>query len=229
MVSVQKEQNEELNWAVNYELGMLDPFMEDPEHVPEGKNSQKNSFYPYKNEIEMNQALKLLIASENITSVSWSLWIGMQMDLQDMVRVEETSTSVQPSPNTWPRKKLPLGPSAGNSCRQATPEVEEVDLTVSPARSSRSKPSGFHKFPTSPSPLAPNLKSKTTASSPTTDKGIVSYKTLPDFYSLLDQIERTSFVGALFLEAYAERLRDDLCRECWRKRYVVPEGLEPFL
>ena len=39
-----KSKNEELNWAVNYELGILEPFVEDPEQVPGGKNSQKNTF-----------------------------------------------------------------------------------------------------------------------------------------------------------------------------------------
>jgi hypothetical protein len=82
----------------------------------------------------MKQALKLLFASDNITNASWSLWIGVQMDLQNMLKVEEQSNSVQPSINTPPGKRLPLGPSAGNSGRQKIPEVEEVDLTVSPAR-----------------------------------------------------------------------------------------------
>lgn len=53
---------------------------------------------------------------------------------------------------------------------------------------------------------------------------ITSYKTLQDFYSLLDQIERTSYVGALFLEAYAEHLHGDKCRDCWFKQYVEPEA-----
>jgi hypothetical protein len=49
---------------------------------------------------------------------------------------------------------------------------------------------------------------------------IISYRTLQDFYALLDKIERTSHVGALFLEAYAERLRDDMCKDCRFKHNV---------
>lgn len=48
----------------------------------------------------------------------------------------------------------------------------------------------------------------------------MSYKTLQGFYKLLDKIERTSYVCAKFLEAYAEKLRDDLCKDCWFKRNV---------
>jgi len=55
---------------------------------------------------------------------------------------------------------------------------------------------------------------------PDTDMQITSFRTLQDFYMLLDQIERTSFVGARFLEAYAERLGTDLCPDCWVKHNV---------
>jgi hypothetical protein len=34
---------------------------------------------------------------------------------------------------------------------------------------------------------------------------MVSYKALQDYYTLLDQIERTSYVGARLLEAHAEK------------------------
>jgi hypothetical protein len=33
-------------------------------------------------------------------------------------------------------------------------------------------------------------------------------------------MERTSYVGTLFLEAYAERLRDDMCKSCWLKHNI---------
>jgi hypothetical protein len=52
------------------------------------------------------------------------------------------------------------------------------------------------------------------------DTSMVSYKTLQDFYTLLDRIERTSYVGAVFLEAYAEKLSDDMCKDCWFKHNV---------
>jgi hypothetical protein len=44
-----KDLNEELNWRFNYELGILDPFVEDLEHVPGGKHSQVNKCHPYQN------------------------------------------------------------------------------------------------------------------------------------------------------------------------------------
>jgi hypothetical protein len=40
--SLDKDLNEELNWKVSYELGTLDPFVEDAEQVQGGKHSKSN-------------------------------------------------------------------------------------------------------------------------------------------------------------------------------------------
>ena len=46
---------------------------------------------------------------------------------------------------------------------------------------------------------------------------------LQDFYSVLDKLERTSGMGFMFLEAYAERLRDEVCRDCWLRSNVLSD------
>jgi hypothetical protein len=176
----EKDENERLTWEVNYELGILDPFVEDPERFPGGKKSQHNKWHPYQNEFEMKQALNLIFISENLTEASWSLWLGMQKMLRNLVDLPSSSL-----------KERKLGPAASRLLQETSENrlqpkpAETIDLTKSPNRVMS-----------------------------------INYKTLQDFYSLLDQIERTSYVGALFLEAYAERLRDDLCRECWLKHYI---------
>jgi hypothetical protein len=72
-----------------------------------------------------------------------------------------------------------------------------------------------------PGSITTNTRS-TTVSPPflSHSKSTVSYKTLQDFYTLLDKNERTSHVGALFLEAYAKKLRDDMCKDCWFKHNI---------
>jgi hypothetical protein len=159
-----KSKNEELNWAVNYELGILEPFVEDPEQVPGGKYSQKNTFYPYANEYEMQLAFEYISISEEITETTWALWIGVQLDLQKMLGGDDLD-------------HCPKGPS-----------LKEDGLKILEHKASRQK--------------TPEIE------------------TMQDFYELLDKIERTSYVGAKFLEAYAEKLRDDLCKDCWFKRNV---------
>lgn len=234
-----KSLNEELNWAVNYELGILDPFVEDHQQIPGGKHSRSNSFYPYANEYEMKLAFKYIFMTEDITETTWSFWIGTQLDLQKMLGGDkEEAAPKKPSLREDGLKiveKKPLHPK--------TPEVETIDLTDSPPPPSKSEaavglptpPSSFQTIheqkiyvETKASSTAAVLKegNDSMAATPSPppyfnqQRRIVSYRTLQDFYSLLDKIERTSYVGAIFLEAYAERLRDDLCKACWLKRNV---------
>jgi hypothetical protein len=76
MVSMHdKGLNEELNWKFNYQLGMLDSFVEDLEHLPGGKKSRTNKSCPYQNEREMKLAFKLLFLTETdrsfVATVDW--------------------------------------------------------------------------------------------------------------------------------------------------------------
>lgn len=216
-----KDLNEELNWKVNYELGILDPFVEDPEQIPGGKHSRANKFYPYKNELEMKLALKLIIMAEEITETSWALWIGTQMDIQNAMEPEENKSIEATSSAKVSKPARDVAPEA----------VESIDLTSSPDPASDPTTRSLHGLPTPPSssslanedlhklPVYHGLPTAAAPDSPRLQR-IESYKTLQDFYSLLDKIERTSYVGALFLEAYAEKLRDDLCKKCWFKHNV---------
>lgn len=248
--------NEELNWAVNYELGILEPFVEDPEQVPGGKRSQKNKFHPYCNEHEMKEALNLMFASENITEMSWSLWLDMQMSVQTLLGNEEAQKSDSATPKAPPRGKQPLRPSAGNQARTKTPpaEIDYIDLTISPEKPNAKEKEAASSLFTPPSssgpsratdrkpmqtpasleafsaanPIATPQDTTAQASSSSPDMRIISFKTLQDFYSLLDQIERTSYVGARFLEAYAERLQNDMCKDCWFKRFIDTENMDDY-
>jgi hypothetical protein len=246
-----QEQNQELNWQVNFELGILDPFMEDQEKVSGGKESQKNRFHPYLNEYEMKQALKLIFTSEDITETSWSLWIGMQMDLQNMLVTTKATSSNVLSENSDKINRKPLQYTANKSLKHGNLEFETIDLTTSPDYALNAQTAAItFDIPTPPSSVSELVKSRASSVIPRSGvftlqptasdtqgkafannatgpphssskhKRIISYETLSGFYSLLDRIERTSFVGALFLEAYAERLRDDMCRNCWLKRYI---------
>ncbi|KAF2193763.1 hypothetical protein K469DRAFT_712573 [Zopfia rhizophila CBS 207.26] len=240
----EKAQNEEMNWEVNYELGILDPFVEDPEQVPGGKRGQSNQWYPYQNQYEMQQVLNLIFMTENITEMSWTLWISAHQDLQRILGApNEALKSISRSGDSRSTRKGPIGASSGNSARKKAPEM--VDLTMSPDLA----PKDLYVLPTPPSSHSENLEldkqtsgktltvlsshplsSKAQGNMPLSElppsvyfnrnRQITSFKTLQDFYSLLDQIERTSYVGAQFLEAYAEHLRDDLCRDCWLSHNV---------
>jgi hypothetical protein len=243
-----KDRNEELNWAVNYELGILDPFVEDAEQIPGGKNSRHNRFYPYRNEYEMKLAFKLMFMTEDLSATAWALWMSAQMHLETMLEGGE-ATDASPSavlspPTRMKDERLPTVAPA----QQRTPEpIETIDLTGSPEPVPKPTTARSYGLSTPPSSLSTSSHEiavagesdrkdrvhKTIATpiavfeeaggpsaKPSPRRRIESYRTLQDFYSLLDKIERTSYVGALFLEAYAEKLKDDMCTDCWFKHNV---------
>lgn len=243
----EREMNERLNWEVNYELGILDPFIEDPEQVPGGKKSQTNKWYPYQNEFETKRALNFIFVAEDITSVSWSLWIGLQMNLQKMFE-EEEGTQEPPISRRDPNGKPP--PTSLTTSGKIE-GVMHIDLTGddddAPSHPTNLVPTfGIPTPPSSWGPTSPRKGKQSILSTPSAatqnafasshlsapgpspikSMKITSYETLQDFYSLLDQIERTSYVAAMFLEAYAEHLHIDMCRDCWLKRNIDLEADE---
>jgi hypothetical protein len=234
----EKDLNEELNVKVNYELGILNPFVEDPEQILGGKNSRNNKFYPYQNEHEMKLAMKLIFMTNDITATTWALWISTQLHLQKMLDEDHSTGSPRTASGSTSIQVKHELTSSTTSGRQKTPvPIDTIDLTVLPEPASRIANGKWYWVPTPPSSLAKVAHGITSSkepracqgrfasmngrfTSPPQPKRIESYKSLQDFYSLLDRIERTSYVGALFLEAYAEKLRDDMCKSCWLKHNV---------
>ncbi|KAH7068691.1 hypothetical protein FB567DRAFT_248520 [Paraphoma chrysanthemicola] len=245
----EQELNEELYWKVNYELGILDPFVEDPERPPGGKHSRQNLFHPYQNEHEMKLAVKLIFTTEDITEATWALWISAQLNLESLTVQQEkldkrtgafASSSNKPEPAT----------ALADKSRTRTPDaIETIDLTESPELPSKplhGRVQGvaatqhsltkFNQVPTTTSRGSTGAaQSNSTPASVGNgqavfteraqlmiepDRRIRSYKSLQDFYSLFDKMERTSYVSAVFLEAYAEKLRDDMCKDCWLRHNI---------
>ncbi|KAH7396544.1 hypothetical protein DE146DRAFT_614392 [Phaeosphaeria sp. MPI-PUGE-AT-0046c] len=214
--------NEELNRAVNYELGILEPCVANGKNIPGGEKSQGNRFYPYINEHEMRLALKLVFMTDELTHAIWAMWIGAQMSFQELLEGSDLVQNAAESDSV--REKNEEGSYMASVQVGSLDLVETIDLTelLEPGptyRSSVALPSAIQAN----SALA---RAKLTAGSfPDREpcKRIQSYKTLHDFYSLLDKIERTSYVGALFLEAYAEKLCDDMCKSRWFRHNVLSD------
>lgn len=146
---------------------------------------------------------------------------------EDARRGAEFDTEITEAARGWPADT-----EEKNNSSQP-PEVGLIDLTHSPPPSCKpasgmpTPASSFRKAGGSSRSNSSNQAEGASFSKPPSPppffdqrRRIVSYKTLQDFYELLDKIERTSYVGAVFLEAYAEKLRDDLCKACWLKRNI---------
>ncbi|KAH8636448.1 hypothetical protein IG631_08283 [Alternaria alternata] len=211
----EKELNANLNLKINNELGIQWPIVNDPVHALESNHSKKNKFHPYYNEHEMILALELLSTTESLTEASWSLWLGMQLYAEKTWGAGETTGSL--SSETMAGEHMRAPDTTSHDCVSERPRHTSGLLTP-PLTSEKQPVRGNASLKTSTTPVLPMQHSHSTTNATTSSSRsnrIVSYRSLQDFYTLLDQIERTSYVGALFLEAYAERLRDDMCKDCW--------------
>ncbi|KAF2493100.1 hypothetical protein BU16DRAFT_583270 [Lophium mytilinum] len=353
--TAERNTNEEKNWEVNYELGILDPSIEDPDQRPGGRKSRLNEWHPYKTEFEMKSALTLVEKADQLTEASWNVWVAMidaiSEEQQGAVETCPRPTQYEtpyasvahqmPNQTPGPLQYQPTSATAASSsthqashksilatvsspithtrslaipAAQAVPDQvvkalarrartnpelglimklvaartateEQVEIfeghvaeltrwnemrtasrsnsatlplhplsTISPPQRGSKRPTQSHDnvprseandenrlpFPTPPSssPLLtfdhknasqPDLRSASQPSTKPSAENIpnINLRTLQDFYSLLDQIERTSYVGAMFLEAYAEYLRDDLCGNCWFQFNVLADAPPP--
>jgi hypothetical protein len=214
----EKSLNTNLNSKLNQELNIQSPSTENEECAPGGKHRKTSKYHPYHNEHEMRLAFKLVFATDNLTKAAWSLWIGMQLDIEKKLEVDEAKDTIL-------CEKVTAGCTGAanmtpHDCASDEPEFP-LGLQTPPLSSKEEVPDTKIISRTPASITAPQRV--TGPDQPATDstsqsyrsKRIVSYRSLQDFYSLLDQIERGSYVGALFLEAYAERLRKDMYKDCW--------------
>ena len=108
----------------------------------------------------------------------------------------------------------PLGDISGNSCwlPSADPKtkVKGKDRAIIEAADLSST------LPTPP-PAGPDNTAANRSKVPDWRKD-----TLQDFYSFLDKLGRTSPLGSKSLEAYAEHLRAEVCKDCLFNENVLP-------
>lgn len=175
----QREQNKIALWAVNADLNVFDPAVEDDEGIVGGRHSRENEWYPFQDQVEAQMAMMVVEKANVLSEASWAVWHEVasykQSQRKSLAELHPNSTQ---SPRRAPRK--------GNG--------------MSPVSS----------LPTPPSSDPPHK-----------DVTRRSYENLSDFYSILDNNERPSPMGARYLEAYAERLHVDVCKDCWFKNTII--------
>jgi hypothetical protein len=92
--------------------------------------------------------------------------------------------------------------------------LREADHNVRRSPRKHASPGGKGKSPASlPTPPSSSINGDDT---PTANPSM----SLLDFYGSLDKIERTSPMSVRFLEAYAERLHDEVCGKCWFEQSI---------
>lgn len=217
----EKHRNAYFNKQVNDELGVPNHTVSYQDYFPGGRHSQTNRYYPFNNEHEMGFAFNVVHTHDNLTEAVWSLWIGSQLDMERGLAENRAAGTLLPGGNTggW------TGPTNMASHDHASAQDYLSGLPTPPV-SSMEEARRMNALFNSPLPVA--HQSQFTAH-PANLLGhsnrIISYRSLQDFYFLLDRIERTSYVAEMFLVAYAARLKADKCINCWHNQNVRLDGL----
>lgn len=170
----------------------------------------------------MGFAFNVVPTHDNLTEAVWSLWIGSQLDMERGLAENRAAGTLLPGGNTggW------TGPTNMASHDYASAQPDYLSGLPTPPVSSMEEARRMNALFNSPLPVA--HQSQFTAH-PANLLGhsnrIISYRSLQDFYFLLDRIERTSYVAEMFLVAYAARLKADKCINCWHNQNVRLDGL----
>ncbi|KAI6865841.1 hypothetical protein KC323_g4199 [Hortaea werneckii] len=104
-----------------------------------------------------------------------------------------------------------LSHASTTGASSARPPLSEISDNSKPPQEPLTPPSSATKPSKAPEPAPVSLSSS---------------MSLVEMYSSLDKIERSSPLASRFLEAYAEKLHAEVCRECWVETNVVGDGSE---
>jgi hypothetical protein len=198
------EPNQRALWEVNLELGVKEPAIEEKARVWGGRNGSLNRWHPYASEEELESVIGLLERANKLTESSFKMWQRMlgtrpkpRQTLTSIRPLEETESSILDS-----REPAAPSPSTALPTPPSTSPTEEMENSNTQT-------------------VQTSGKATNSLSGSLTESSKPSFETLADFYYLLDRIERTSYVGSRFLEAYAEYLSDDICSDCWSKKITL--------
>ncbi|KAF2159718.1 hypothetical protein M409DRAFT_29878 [Zasmidium cellare ATCC 36951] len=210
--SAARSSNEVALWAVNAELDIFEPAVDDDEVVIGGRNSRHNDWFPFKSQVEAETAMGVVARADVLSGESWKLWKeNIDRTLQSSLKAESSWTEEHPLDLNADDTRPPY--SGRSALKDLSPNSRQRQ---SPRKHGKEPLRSASSLPTPPSSGSIEPPERDTEEPPP-----CSFKTLSDFYGLLDKIERTSPMRAKFLEAYAERLHNELCKDCWFESSIL--------
>ncbi|KAL1638836.1 hypothetical protein SLS58_008541 [Diplodia intermedia] len=217
--TAERELNQELTWEVNFQLGIEAPTLQDPEQVAGGKNSKLDRWFPFESEADCTAALQLIAKADCLSEKSYSLWLKMLEALYTVLPEERQERPV--SQDALPQAAASQVDTAASADKHAALQLPTPPSSSQPFASQTSQGPASTAHP--PSPYHYREPPPVDNCDPTTPIAKPIHRSLPEFYALLDTIERTSYVGAQYLEAYAEQLRHDCCEGCWWSHNIATD------
>lgn len=216
------ERNQTNTWAVNYEVGIYELFIEQNTWL-KCKKTLENRFYPFVDEFELEVVVKLLQrVGEGLGERSLNMYLNMLKDMDEIVRVipptpvavQNPSHALVPTPETRKKSKFnqkyippttPTTSSLGLSSQQFYNEYSPL------APSSLLTPAG--QLPPSYRPSRiPDRKSP-----------LKSFSDLKGLFKVFDKIKRGSYAAARLVEAYAGVIVNEACIDCWAKHNIIDD------
>ncbi|CAK4032422.1 Hypothetical predicted protein [Lecanosticta acicola] len=210
-------------WAVNTELDIYDPAVDEEDVVIGGRQSRKHGkWYPYQGRDEAKLAMEIVQEAELLTPSSWELWKDMADRAIQSAAKKAEDELVDLTDDDPVIKARRNAPNATTSARTVLQDISPNSNLAQTGAFPAGKAKNMDREPTSLH-NQPSKRAEATRRDPNVR---CSYQTLPAFYSLLDKIERTSPMGARFLESYAARLHSETCKHCWFERNILKSLLK---
>lgn len=201
-----RSQNEVSLWAVNAEFEIFEPAVDDEEVVIGGKlGRHEGEWFPYQSKAEAETAMRIIARAENLAESTWLLWRNMA-DLAFSLSTKSAHDDLVDLTGDEPVTKQ--SGSGRSALQDISPNSHLAQAVTNPADKGKS---AVLPAPQQTPIAQPEAKCE--------------YQQLSEFYSLLDKIERTSPMGARFLEAYAERLHSETCKDCWYEKTILQDEL----
>lgn len=199
---------------MNAELGTLVPVIDDEDVVEGGRLSRANDWRHYGSQEEAGAVISLVSKAETSTETSFDVWRQMLVMHRDPV--------VMPGPVDagWEEEVMYYYEAPVETVKARV--LQLVLYLTSCARAclwcTAHEPTTFP--PDTLQTVSRKIYALRSLLRRRTDQPA---QPLLEFYYSLDKLERMSPMGARFLEAHAERLRDEVCKDCWFGHNVLSD------
>lgn len=215
------ERNQTNTWAVNYEVGIYEPFVEQNTGF-KSKKTLNNMFYPFADEFELELVVKLLQrVGEGLSETSLNLYLKILKGIDEIVRVVPPAPVVPPPYTSieTPRESKSYVSPAPPASTPLKPSFQYPSIASEP--SSSLAPLG--QLPLCPPP-PPALNQLPSVSHILDRKPpLRSFNDLKELFELFDKIERGSYAAARLMEGYADAIVNEACIDCWAQHNIVDD------
>lgn len=225
------ERNQTNTWAVNYDVGIYEPFVENNTGF-KSKMILENRFYPFVDEFELEVVVKLLQRiGEGLGERSLNLYLKMLKGMDELARTIHLARAPVVTQQHLPHVPVPAFVPAFETPKK---QKSYQYIPISPPVSSPPRPPqyysqypSFSSSPPGPAPPAIYRPPQASTQLPSLPRildnkpPLRSFNDLKGLFEVFDKIERGSYAAARLMEAYADVIVNEACIDCWARHNIV--------